>query len=386
VSGEAAFVHDAALEAYGFGGEHPFNPLRVRLMLELCESLGLLEDYPFVAPEPATDEDLETVHYSSYVEKVREAGRGEGDLEELEGYGLGTPDNPIFEGIHEACARVVGGAMEATRLVMSGEAEHTLCVTGGLHHALPHQASGFCVYNDAGVAISRLKEEHPGIKVAYLDTDVHHGDGVQWMFYDDPEVLTVSMHESGRYLFPGTGDIKETGQRDGVGFSVNVPLEPFTQDDSFIECFETVVPEVLRAFSPDVIVSQNGCDAHSLDPLAHISVTTRVYEHVPKRVHDIAHELCGGRWAALGGGGYDWWRVVPRAWAALWATVSHQELPEAVPEDWLEKWGEESPVELPKLMRDKADDYPPKERAQEIAGRNRRTTEELLARILSHIG
>ncbi|MDQ3841276.1 MAG: acetoin utilization protein AcuC, partial [Actinomycetota bacterium] len=304
MSGRAAFVHDAALEAYGFGGDHPFNPLRVRMTIELCESLGLFEGHPFVAPGLATDEDLKTVHYSSYVRRVHEASRGEGDFAELVRYGLGTPDNPIFEGIHEACAHVVGATTEACRLVMNGEAEHAMCVTGGLHHAMRSEASGFCIYNDIAVAIARLKEEHPGIRVAYVDTDVHHGDGVQWIFYDDPDVLTVSMHESGRYLFPGTGGVKEKGQGRGVGYSVNLPLEPYTQDDSFIECFEAVVPEVLRAFGPDLIFSQNGCDAHALDPLAHLSVTTRVYEHVPQRVHDLAHELCGGRWVAVGGGGY----------------------------------------------------------------------------------
>ena len=384
--GRAAFVHNLALEDYGFGGEHPFNPLRVRLTVELCESLGLLEGYPFVETEPATDEDLTTVHYSSYVRRVREASRGEGDLEELKDYGLGTQDNPIFEGIHEAGARVVGAVLGSCRLVMEGEAEHAMCVAGGLHHALAWRASGFCVYNDAGVAIARLKEEHPGLKVAYVDTDGHHGDGVQWMFYDNPDVLTVSMHESGRYLFPGTGGVKERGQREGYGYSVNLPLEPFTQDDSFIECFESVVPEVLRAFEPDLILSQNGCDAHALDPLVQLSATTRVYEHVPQRVHELAHQLCEGRWVALGGGGYAIWQVVPRAWTALWAAVSHQELPNKVPEDWLEKWGEESPVELPCFTRDDPDDYPPIERAEEIADRNHRTVKELLEEGLPLIG
>ncbi len=382
MSGRAAFVHDVALEEYGFGGDHPFNPVRLRMTIELCESLGLLEGYPFVEPAPAMDEDLRTVHYTSYVRRVQQAGRGEGDLKELKQYGLGTADNPIFPDVHRACAHVVGGTLGAARLVMNGEAEHALCISGGLHHALPSKASGFCIYNDAAVAIARLKEEHPSIKVAYVDTDVHHGDGVQWMFYDDPDVLTVSMHESGRYLFPGTGAVKEDGQRDGHGYSINLPLDPFTQDDSFIECFEAVVPEALRAFEPDLILSQNGCDAHALDPLAHVSATMRVYEHVPRRVHEIAHELCDGRWVAVGGGGYDIWRVVPRAWTALWAAVSHQELPTEMPEDWLEKWGEDSPVKLPFLTRDEPEDYPPIERAGQIEDRNRRTVEELLERVL----
>src|SRR3712207_4597463 len=178
------------------------------------------------------------------------------------------------------------------------------------------------------------------------------------MFYDDPEVLTVSMHESGRYLFPGTGGIDERGRNGGTGYSVNVPLEPFTDDSSWISCFEPVVPEVLRAFEPDLILSQNGCDGHALDPLTHLSATTRLYEHVPKRVHELAHELCGGRWVATGGGGYDIWRVVPRAWTALWAAVSHRELPERVPEDWPAVRGAQSPVRLPLLMRDHPAEYP----------------------------
>ena len=382
MSGRAAFVHDEALEEYGFGEDHPFNPVRLRMTIELCESLGLLRGYPFVGSEPATEEDLTTVHYSSYVRRVEEASRGEGNFEELVQYGLGTQDNPIFPDLHRACADVVGGVLRATRLVMNGEAEHALCISGGLHHALKWKASGFCIYNDAAVAVARIKEEHPGARIAYVDTDAHHGDGVQWMFYEDPDVLTVSMHESGRYLFPGTGGIKEAGGKEGYGYSVNLPLEPFTQDASFIECFEAVVPEVLQAFGPDLILSQNGCDAHELDPLAHLKATTRVYEHVPRRVHELAHELCEGRWVAVGGGGYDIWRVVPRAWTALWTTLSHQELPDEMPEDWLEKWGEDSPVELPPLLRDDPEDYPPTERAKEIADRNRKTVEELLEKVL----
>jgi acetoin utilization protein AcuC len=268
---------------------------------------------------------------------------------------------------------------------MAGEVDHAMCISGGLHHALRSKASGFCVYNDASVAIARLKEDHPGIRIAYVDTDAHHGDGVQWMFFDDPEVLTISMHESGRYLFPGTGEVGEKGQGDGVGFSVNVPLEPFTEDESWISCFEAVVPEVLRAFDPDLILSQNGCDGHALDPLTHLSATTRLYEHVPRRMHDLAHELCGGRWVATGGGGYDIWRVVPRAWTALWAAVSHQEMPERAPENWLSKWSSRSPVELSPLTRDAPEDYPQKPHAARIASRNERTVQDFLDKVLPNI-
>jgi len=382
VTGKALIVHDAALESYGFGGEHPFNPLRLRLTLELCRDLGLLEGYPLTPSEPATDADLTTVHSLTYVRMVQQAGRGAARLSRLLDYGLGSGDNPVFPDMHGACARVVGGVLESCRLVMGGDAAHAMCISGGLHHALRSQASGFCVYNDAGVAIARLKEERPGIRIAYVDTDAHHGDGVQWMFFEDPDVLTVSVHETGRYLFPGTGDVDEKGRGEGKGYAVNVPLQPYTDDDSFISTFEAVVPEALRAFEPDLIISQNGCDAHQLDPLTHLSATTRLYEHVPAAIHDLAHELCEGRWVTTGGGGYDIWRVVPRAWSALWAAVSHQELPEKVPECWLEKWGAKSPVSLPRRVRDDPADYPAGPRADEIFDKNRRTAEEVLEKVL----
>ena len=382
----AALVHDSTLETYGFGEGHPFNPLRLRMTLELCEAAGLLKDHEFVVSEPADERDLLTVHSLTYVRLVQQAGKGLVDPAGLLDYGIGTDDNPVVPNVHEACSHVVGAVLKACRMVMNGEADHAMCISGGLHHALRSRASGFCFYNDAGIAIARLKEEHPGIRIAYVDTDAHHGDGVQWMFYDDPQVLTVSMHESGKYLFPGTGGVRERGRRAGTGYSVNVPLEPFTDDGSWISCFDAVVPEVLRAFAPDIILSQNGCDGHKLDPLTHLSATTRLYEHVPNRVHDLAHELCGGRWVATGGGGYDIWRVVPRAWTALWAAVSEQELPDEMPEDWLAKWGEQCPIKLPSLMRDDPLDYPPIERAQQISDANSRTVEKILEQNLPLIG
>lgn len=389
MSGRSVMVHDRELESYSFGEDHPFNPLRIRLTLELCETLGLFEGVEFVGAEPASEEELLTVHSLTYVRSVQEAGGG-GMLDpvraaELMRYGIGTPDNPVVPGIHEACAHVVGAVMQASRMVMAGETEHAMCISGGLHHALRSRASGFCFYNDAGAAIARLKKDHPGIRVAYVDTDAHHGDGVQWMFYDDPEVLTVSMHESGRYLFPGTGDVGERGRNGGEGYSVNVPLEPFTGDESWIECFEEVVPAALAAFGPDIIISQNGCDGHRLDPLTHLAATTHLYEHIPRRMHALAHELCGGRWVATGGGGYDWWRVVPRAWTALWAVVSHAEVPEKLSEDWISRWQRECPVDLPRLMHDLAEDYPIGSKASSIADRNRRTVEELAEKVLPHI-
>jgi acetoin utilization protein AcuC len=193
------------------------------------------------------------------------------------------------------------------------------------------------------------------------------------------------MHESGRYLFPGSGEVRETGSNGGVGFSVNLPLEPYTDDESWISCFEAVVPEVLRAFDPDLILSQNGCDGHALDPLTHLCATTRLYEYVPRRMHDLAHDLCGGRWIATGGGGYDIWRVVPRAWTALWAALSHQEMPENVAENWLSRWGPKSPVKLAPFMRDDPADYPQVPRVARIAARNEIIVQEVLGKVLPKI-
>ncbi|MBX6763595.1 MAG: acetoin utilization protein AcuC [Rubrobacteraceae bacterium] len=382
MGGRVAVVHDRGLEDYGFGEDHPFNPLRIRLALELSEAAGLFEGYGFVKGAPATEEDLLQVHSLTYVRLVQKADEVS-DLSELVHYGLNTPDNPVFPRMHEASARVVGAVLTAARMVADGSCEHAMCIAGGLHHALRSRASGFCVYNDAAVAIARLKQEHPHLRVAYLDTDAHHGDGVQWAFYDDPEVLTISMHETGRFLFPGTGGVEERGRGEGYGYAVNVPLEPFTDDESWISCFEAVVPEALRAFEPDIIISQNGCDGHALDPLTHLSASMALYEHIPRRVHELAHELCGGRWVALGGGGYDHWRVVPRAWTALWAALSHQELPEKVPAGWIARHEKESPVELPVLMHDPAPESTP--RAKEIAYANNRNAERVLEEVVSLI-
>lgn len=382
MSGRAAFVHDRSLEEYGFGEDHPFNPLRLRLTLSLCEELGLLEDYGFMSPDAASEEELLLVHGPDYIRTVQEASGDEGDRLELLQHGLGTPDNPLFPDMHGAASRVVGGTLHAARMVIGREAEHALCISGGLHHALRSKASGFCVYNDAAVAIARLLEEGPDLRIAYIDTDVHHGDGVQWAFYGDPRVLTISTHESGSYLFPGTGGVGEMGEGEGRGYSLNLPLEPGTGDESWVACLEELLPRALEAFRPDLIISQNGCDGHALDPLADLEATTRLYERVPRMVHDLAHEHCGGRWVVLGGGGYDHFRVVPRAWAALWAAVSHQDLPEEVPETWISGWQERSPVALPRSIGDGAEEYPDSHRRGEALRVNRQTLDRLLGEVL----
>ncbi|MFC4077007.1 acetoin utilization protein AcuC [Salinithrix halophila] len=363
-------IHSDDFLTYRFSDTHPFNNRRLELTLDLIRSLDLLSDEELIAPRPANDNDLSLVHDPDFIETVKQADSGNLPIERLESYGLSTEDNPVFPGIHDASALVVGGTLTAAKAVMSGQADHALNLSGGLHHALRGKASGFCIYNDASVAIAWMRKAYDA-RVMYIDTDAHHGDGVQWSFYNDPNVLTLSIHETGRYLFPGTGHVYERGHDIGLGSSINVPLDAFTEDASFLDTLHRVVPEVARHFKPDVILSQNGCDAHHYDPLTHLSGTMRLYREIPKLVHELAHEWCDGRWIAVGGGGYDIWRVVPRAWTYLWAELSHRPLDKtSLPKAWLERWKKESPVDLPATLHDPDGLFDPIPRREEITQKN----------------
>jgi acetoin utilization protein AcuC len=322
----AAVAWDPALLGYGFGPGHPFDPLRLELTVALAAEFGVLPQ--LLAFEPASDELLTTVHEPAYVEAVR---AGVTDV----AHGLGTPDNPVFPSMHAATALVVGATVAAARAVHSGAVTHGVSIAGGLHHAMPATASGFCLYNDIAVAITDLLAR--GVeRIAYVDIDVHHGDGVQAVFYDDPRVLTISLHESGRTLFPGTGFADETGGPNAVGTSVNVALPAGTGDPGWLRAFDAVVPPLVRVFGPTVLVSQHGCDTHALDPLANLLVSVDGQRHAHAALHDLAHEVCGGRWVATGGGGYEIVRVVPRTWTHLLAIATGSPIdPETeTPEDW----------------------------------------------------
>ena len=380
MSGRSAFVYSPEYLGYKLSDEHPLNPIRLALTDSLIEASGLLAapDAFREFPRPATVEELLLAHDLPYVERVRELGeRPRRGVPELD-YGLGSSDNPVFAGMHDASALVVGGTLRAAELVMEGGATHAFNPGGGLHHANRGLASGFCIYNDAAVGIAWLRQH--GARVLYVDTDAHHGDGVQWIFYEDPDVLTISLHETGRYLFPGTGSTSERGRGAGYGYSVNVPLQPYTDHASFVECYDLVVPPLARRFKPDVIVAQNGCDGHAIDPLTHLHYLTRTFEHAGRRTHELAHELCDGRLIALGGGGYALWTVVPRAWTSVWAAISGQDLPEQVPDAWRDRWAAESPEKLPTRMHNALDAIAPIPRQQEITRANRHVAEEVAAR------
>lgn len=380
----SVFIFSEELLNYRFNSHHPFNQMRLKLTLDLLQKLGAIKDDQIAAPRMATDEELCLIHDPNFVNAVRLAGQGKLKDEAAEGYGLGTEDTPIFENMHEASALLVGGTLTAADYVMTGKANHALHLGGGLHHGFRGKASGFCVYNDSSVAIKYLQEKYKA-RVLYVDTDAHHGDGVQWSFYDDPNVCTLSIHETGRYLFPGTGNVNERGQGKGYGYSFNIPVDAFTEDDSWLDAYKNALTEVAEFFKPDVILTQNGADAHYLDPLTHLSSTMRIYREIPKLAHEIAHKYCEGRWIAVGGGGYDIWRVVPRAWSLIWLEmIENSNCYGSLPQDWIEEWKEKAPVELPKEWDDPENLYPPIPRKPEITEKNAQTVEKALYPIRSN--
>lgn len=312
----------------------------------MIRALNLLDgpDTVRIAPRAATVDELMMVHTREYINAVK---RGEPNPR----YGLGTEDVPMIPGMHAAASLVVGGTLVAAEQIMAGTVRRAFNMAGGLHHAHRNQASGFCVYNDLAVAIRYMQQEH-GARVMYIDYDAHHGDGVQWIFYDDPGVLTVSLHESGRYLFPGTGAETEIGEAEGRGYTANFPFEPGTGDEAFAAVFAQQIPALAEQFEPDVIVLQNGCDSHVLDPLTHLRCTTRIYEDFTRLVCELADRLCGGRVLATGGGGYAVYEVVPRAWTLVWSALRGIDVANEIPAAWVEAAEREARMKLPHTLRD----------------------------------
>jgi len=328
-------VYGPASPTYDFGPAHPLTPRRFGPGIDLLRSLGAI---PGLAPVPAADSELRWVHSARYIDVVRrlsidpfgppEAGLGQGG------------DDPPFPGMHEAAAAVAGGSIAAVDAILAGAVEHAFHPGGGLHHALPARASGFCIYNDPALAIARARQA--GRRVLYLDFDVHHGDGVQAIHATDPGVMTVSFHESGRHLFPGTGRVDELGEGGAAGTIVNVPFEPPAGDVAWLAAVRTLVPLLAAAFGPDLIVSQHGADSHAWDPLAHLRVTTTAMAAAARLTDDAAHRHAGGAWLATGGGGYDAYRVVPRSWSLVWLAGAHRDPPPMTPIEWRDRWAGEA--------------------------------------------
>ncbi|GIW20887.1 MAG: hypothetical protein KatS3mg065_1183 [Chloroflexota bacterium] len=319
---------------YDFGPVHPLTPRRFGPGIDLIRSLG---GEPGLAPEPVPEAALLACHTADYVGLVR---RFSVDPDGPPAAGIGPGDNPPFPGMHEAAAAVAGGSLAAVEAILRGDVEHAFHPGGGLHHALADRASGFCIYNDPALAIARARAA--GLRVLYVDLDVHHGDGVEALHLTDPGVLTFSIHESGRYLFPGTGFIGDLGPGPAAGTAVNVPLEPYTGERAWLAAVERLVPELAATFGPDLVVSQHGADSHALDPLAHLRVTTTAMGAAARLVDRVAHRYARGRWLATGGGGYDVYRVVPRAWALVWLAAAHRPTPSVIESGWRERWAGEA--------------------------------------------
>jgi acetoin utilization protein AcuC len=326
---KTALVHSEDWTRFDYGPHHPLRMERLGLTWRLMQAYGLTQRPGVVvrAPTPASERDIAVFHAPEYLSVLKAANEGT-QPEGGDAFGLGPGDNPTFRGVWEAAQLVAAGSLLAADMVARGEVDRAFHFAGGLHHALPDRASGFCYVNDAVLAILRLRER--GLRVAYVDIDAHHGDGVQYAFYGDPNVLTVSVHERGERLFPGTGFVHELGEGDAAGFSVNLPLEAYTDTETYLPAFEAVVPPLLERFKPDVIVVQRGIDSHRTDPLTHLALDVQGFARALSRIVPLAPRI-----VALGGGGYDV-RNVARAWTVAWAVLNHVELPATLPEGFAE--------------------------------------------------
>jgi acetoin utilization protein AcuC len=367
----AALIYRPEYGRYDFGPEHPFTPARLSMVLDLMRELGHHLE-PLAAPA-ATREEILSVHAADYVQAVEALDRGE-LRPDAEAYGLGTPDNPIFPGMDEAARWLVGGTLHGARMLMAGSEHRVLQLGGGLHHAQRGRAAGFCLYNDLAVAIQAMVDH--GWHVAYLDLDLHHGDGVQSLFYDNDRVLTISLHESGHYLYPGTGHIHELGGGSARGLSLNIPLEPFTEAEGYLEAFEEVVPRALAWFAPQALVVQAGADAHFADPMGDLALTTQTFQTLHRRVLELARQYARDRLLVTLGGGYEA-QVVAKVWSILLLTMHDLPLPERLPASWCERWSAQLGADPVRELQDPVPPYAPIPGTEARARHNRDTLNRL---------
>ncbi|MGA8905286.1 MAG: acetoin utilization protein AcuC [Candidatus Bathyarchaeia archaeon] len=366
-------VYSDAFQQYDFGPTHPLKPTRLKLTFELMRAVNLLSSPNVKVSEPrvASRDELALFHDEEYIDLIQKVSRsGEGFLD------LG--DTPAFKGCFEASALGVGASLAAVDLVMSGQVAHAMNISGGLHHAHPGRASGFCIFNDPAVSIAYLKKKYAVDKVLYLDVDAHHGDGVMYGFYSDAGVLDIDFHEDGHYLFPGTGFTEEIGEGKASGIKINIPLPPFTGDKPYMELFREIVPAAVRKYKPQVLLLQCGADSHANDLLAHLQLTTKTYCEVAKIVHELAHEVAHSRLVVFGGGGYNISNVA-RTWTSVASVLVDYVPPKAVPRDWQKLFealvGESAPESISsegEAKQELSADAPPKQTAEILKDLKRR--------------
>ncbi len=354
MSRRSAFVYSDVLSRHVLRPDHPLKAVRLRYTYELLEAYGAfeVEGSLLVEPRPADDDEIRTIHDPQYVEAVKSFSRGERTYDPSRYSLSAVGDNPMYEGMYDAAALSTGASVVAAELVDAGRAEVAFNISGGLHHAAPGNASGFCVFNDPAIAIDYFLKK--GLRVAYVDIDAHHGDGVQNAFYDTERVLTISLHESGKFLFPGTGSVDEMGTGAGRGFSVNLPLFPYTEDDTYLWAFGEVVPPLVEAFRPDVLVTQLGIDSYHSDPLTHLMLSSLGFGEAVK-----AFGKMGLPWLALGGGGYDL-GAVARCWTLAYGVMLGLDWPDEIPPGYRQQCGlsrlrdSQIPVAVPDNARQQA--------------------------------
>lgn len=320
---------------YDFGPQHPLKPIRLELTYELMKAYNMFDDpkTEIIPPRMANEKELQLVHSKEYVNLINKFSQPNSKVNSAYEIGLGPGDNPIFHGMFEASSLVAGGSLVAADVVMENVHTHAFNIAGGLHHAMPDRASGFCIFNDPAITAAYLKEKYKA-RVVYIDIDAHAGDGVNWIFYDDPNVLTISLHETGRYLFPGTCFEDDIGQGPGKGFAVNIPLLPYTYKDLYLHVFDEIIPPLVEAFNPDVIINQCGVDTHFTDPLPHLLLTVQTYHELAERIHKLCHQYANDKWVAFGGGGYSP-TIVARSWTTIFAVMAELDIPDKVPNDWI---------------------------------------------------
>jgi acetoin utilization protein AcuC len=379
MSPSLAYVYSEDFMKYDFGPSHPLAPIRLKLTFELSRSEGLFDDQnvDVVPPRVASEDEVKLFHSEEYVGLVKRMSKS--------GHGLlDLGDTPAFKGVYEASATTVGASLEAVDAVMNGRADHGMNISGGLHHAHEDRASGFCVFNDPAVSIVYLKKKYHLSRVMYFDMDAHHGDGVMYGFYSDAGVLDVDFHEDGRYLFPGTGFTSETGEEEGEGLKVNIPVPPGTGDDPYLAGFREIVPILVRAYKPQFILVQCGADSHADDLLAHLQLTTRTFEEIITTLHKLAHEVASGRIVAFGGGGYNPANVA-RCWTLVAASLGEKQPTNDVPSEWKSLFRRSTGLTPPDSLRSEtARGYDPEMGATQM----RKNIEDLRKKIplLSHLG
>lgn len=344
--GKLVYPYSDALLGYEFKKDHPLKPDRLKLTYLLSKQLGLLDNVREIEPTLASRQELEFFHTPEFIDAVEDCGINNNPHPR---FGLGTSDNPIFPQMQDTGARYVGATLDAMRAMIDG-ASNAFCISGGLHHAHQSEASGFCVYNDVVIAI-KLLQKKVDARVLYFDFDAHHGDGVQNAFYNSKDVMTISVHQTGKTLFPGTGFVYETGRAEGVGYSVNIPLLPGAGTPELSRVLEEIVVPMFESFKPDLLVTQLGVDGHYLDPLAQLTYTSHGLEAVLRKLRDMSSKMCDIGWLAVGGGGYHPVNVA-RLWSLFLAVMVDEKVPKKLPDQFQDICSEMGYEDRPEMMRD----------------------------------